>query len=261
MILRSPCPMCPHESGDILPRQERLPGFAGRGAGPGTRPRGRSDPEMAADDKATGSRLEEARARMYRDLIFESAECVFGQRGFDGATMQEIAGEAGVSLKTIYASYPGKRDLFDAIMNERGNELREHVRNAMERSPGGPLECLDAMTHAFVEYLFAHRDWLAIHLRSRIAWSVRPEGSAAAELWRKGLGDFQALIAEGIGDGAFAAGDPAELAVLVHTLMKVEVTFAADRGETDASAVAARALGHLERLLGVADGGARAETA
>jgi AcrR family transcriptional regulator len=146
-------------------------------------------------------------------------------------------------------------------MSERGTALRDHVRDAMERTSDGPRERLRAMTHAFVEFLFAHRDWLAIHLRSRIAWSVRPDNDDAAELWRRGLEDFETLIAEGIALGTFTDGDPVELAVLVSTLMKVEVTFAADRGETDADAVAARAYAHLERLLGARDDAPAAATA
>jgi TetR/AcrR family transcriptional regulator len=206
---------------------------------------------MAADEKPGGSRLEDARARMYRDLIFESAECVFGARGFDGATMQEIASEAGVSLKTIYSSYPGKRELFEAIMHERGAAFHEHVRQAVLRAHGGPIEQLAAMTRAFVEFMFTHRDWLAIHLRSRIAWSVRPGHEVAAHLWRRGLEDLERLVAEGISAGVFVTGDPRELAVLLNTIMKVEATFAADRGETDPEPVALRTFAHLTRLLGV----------
>ena len=70
--------------------------------------------------RAAPSRLEDARTRMYQDLIFESAECVFGQKGFENATMQDIAAEAGVSLKTVYASFAGKKELYDAIMLRRG---------------------------------------------------------------------------------------------------------------------------------------------
>lgn len=206
---------------------------------------------MAAQDKPSGTRLEDARARMYRDLIFESAEAVFGERGFDRATMQDIAGEAGVSLKTVYATYPGKTELFDAIMHERGAAFHEHVRAAVTHAGGdGPVAQLEALTDAFVAFLFEHREWLAIHLRSRIAWSVRPSGDAAADLWRKGLEELEGLISDGISSGDFAPGDASELAVLVSTILKVEVTYAADRGETEPAPVAARTLTHLMRLLG-----------
>jgi TetR/AcrR family transcriptional regulator len=213
---------------------------------------------MVATSKQSTSRLEDARARMYRDLIFESAECVFGARGFEGATMQEIANEAGVSLKTVYASYPGKRELFDAIMRERGAAFHDHVREAVENTHGGTLEQLEAMTGAFVEFLFAHREWLQIHMRSRIAWSVRPSEEAAADLWRRGLEDFEKLLGEGIEQGLFYPTDPSELAVLVNTITKVLVTYAAEAGEDDPQPVAERATLYLRRLLCVPGAAERA---
>ena len=76
---------------------------------------------------AQKSRLEQARQRMYHDLIFESAEHVFAEKGFDDAIMQEIAAEAGVSLKTLYATFPGKRELYDEI---------QAVRTTRSKAPG-----------------------------------------------------------------------------------------------------------------------------
>jgi AcrR family transcriptional regulator len=62
--------------------------------------------------KKKNSNLEAARTRMYHDLIFECAERVFAEKGFDESTMQDVASEAGISLKTLYATFPGQdRDL------------------------------------------------------------------------------------------------------------------------------------------------------
>lgn len=189
---------------------------------------------------------------MYEGLIFEAAESAFAARGFGGTTMQQIASEAGVSLKTVYSTYPGKQELFDLIMNQRGGALHNHMREAVAvAAAAGPLAQLKSMTSAFVEYLFEHRDWLEIHLRSRIAWSVKPTGGDAADLWRKGLEDLEALIEAGMEAGVFAPGDSSELAVLLSTVMKVEVTTAAHRGEDQAEPVAERALLYLTRLLAV----------
>lgn len=205
----------------------------------------------SAKHSAGGRRLEDARARMYEALIFEAAESAFAERGFAGTTMQQIATEAGVSLKTVYGTYPGKRELFDLIMHQRGEALHHHMREAVA-STTGVLAQLRSMTSAFVEYLFEHREWLEIHLRSRIAWSMRPSGDDAGDLWRKGLEDLEALIEAGMAAGVFEPGDSSELAVLLTTVMKVEVTTAADRGEREAEPVSDRAFLYLTRLLGAA---------
>ena len=87
---------------------------------------------------APKTRLEEARARMYRDLVEEAAEHVFAQKGFDDATMQEIAAEAGVSLKTLYATVPGKHELYEAVVEARGmsSSRRRPTRWRPTRAPG-----------------------------------------------------------------------------------------------------------------------------
>ena len=80
---------------------------------------------------------------MYHDLVFEAAECVFGEKGFDHATMQDVASEAGISLKTLYAAFPGKQDLYEEIQLVRGAAFVAQVLEASSRSseppsPGSP---------------------------------------------------------------------------------------------------------------------------
>ena len=74
------------------------------------------------------SNLAAARARMYHELVFESAERVFAEEGFYTATMQDLANEAGISLKTLYATFEGKDDIYREILRVRGAGLAEGIR-------------------------------------------------------------------------------------------------------------------------------------
>lgn len=198
--------------------------------------------------KAAATRLEDARARMYQDLIFESAEFVFGDKGFENATMQEIASEAGVSLKTVYSSFPGKRELYGAIMNARGREMFEAV-GAAHAAASDPVDKLVAGTRAFVHYLFEHRDWSRIHVRSQISWAMRPEGKVAGELWDEGQRAHEAMLAEGIAAGAFHDDDPREMALMLRAMTRVQVVNAIERGEDDVEAVTERLVARLLRMV------------
>jgi AcrR family transcriptional regulator len=51
-----------------------------------------------------------------QEQILEAALQVFSRRGFDGATIPDIAREAGIAVGTIYNYYPSKRDLFVAAI-------------------------------------------------------------------------------------------------------------------------------------------------
>lgn len=197
--------------------------------------------------KAASSRLEDARSRMYRDLIFEAAECVFGAKGFEGATMQQIAAEAGVSLKTVYASYPGKQELYTAIMLARGRAMYEAVRDAYA-STDQPIERLVRGTRAFVAFLFAHEDWSRIHVRSQTSWAIRPAEAGTAELWDLGHRAHVDMLRQGMEAGVFCEDDPDELALMLQTMTRIQVVHAIERGEADSEAVADRLVARLLRL-------------
>lgn len=185
---------------------------------------------------------------MYQDLIFESAEHVFGEKGFEGATMQEVAAEAGVSLKTVYASYPGKQELYTAIMTERGREMFATVERAHAAAPD-PVSQLVEGTRAFVHYLYEHQAWSKIHVRSQISWASRPEGKEAGALWDAGQQAHSTMITDGIASGVFHEDDPAEIALILRALTRVVVMNAIENGEEDADAVADRLVARLLRML------------
>jgi len=198
--------------------------------------------------KSTPSRLEDARARMYQDLIFESAEFVFGDRGFENATMQEIASEAGVSLKTVYASFPGKQDLYDAIMLVRGREMFEAVA-AAHGAAQDPIGQLVDGTRAFVTYLFEHKDWSRIHVRSQTSWAMRPSGDVAAALWDAGQKTHVEMLEAGVASGVFHPDDPDEMALMLRAMTRVQVVAAIENGEENVDAISERLIARLVRML------------
>jgi len=57
---------------------------------------------------------EELRQRR-RDMILEAAAAVFAEKGYQRATMKEVAARAGIAPGTIYLYFKNKRDLLLAI--------------------------------------------------------------------------------------------------------------------------------------------------
>jgi len=198
--------------------------------------------------KRAASRLDDARARMYRDLIFESAEFIFGRKGFEGATMQEIAAEAGVSLKTVYASFASKQDLYLEIMAVRGRAMSRAVAAAQAKARG-PAEQMVLGARAFVQFAVEHADWMRVHTRSRTSWAIRPDFEEVAELWDEGMAAYRQMLEAGMAAGLFWPDDPEELATVVQALEKIQVSRAIEAGETDATAVADRLVERLLRLV------------
>ncbi len=183
---------------------------------------------------------------MYRDLVFESAEHLFAEKGFEDATMQEIAAEAGISLKTLYAHFPGKNELYAEIQEVRGSEFVAQVSEA-HAAGGSGLDALARGVRAYVDFLVAHPAFLKIHLRERQAWGLRAKEVGAGLL---GLSGFVGVIERGIAEGTFYEGDPDLMARMGIALIQVPLGDWTDGiGEEDAESVAEVILVALRRLL------------
>lgn len=199
--------------------------------------------------RAQKTRLEEARARMYRHVVLESAEHVFARNGFDDASMQEIAAEAGISLKTLYATVPGKNELYETVVEARGAEFLQETAAAMQ-ADADALEALEAGVRAYVSFLVRHESFLLIHLRQGRAWGLPGMEGPGAVQRDQGESLFQAVVQRGIDEGVFYDEDPQTLARTGMAVMQAQLARVAEGihgGDTEA--VADAVLRSLLRLL------------
>ncbi|MBD8890851.1 TetR/AcrR family transcriptional regulator [Roseibium litorale] len=68
--------------------------------------------------------------------ILEGARVVFRARGYDGASMEMIAREAGVSKGTLYVYFPNKEELFKAlIIWERADQAERGLMLTQNPAP------------------------------------------------------------------------------------------------------------------------------
>jgi AcrR family transcriptional regulator len=63
----------------------------------------------------------EAKART-RELLLEAAAQVFASKGFAGASVEEIAEQAGFSIGAVYSNFASKEELFLELMSARSHE-------------------------------------------------------------------------------------------------------------------------------------------
>jgi AcrR family transcriptional regulator len=66
-----------------------------------------------------------------REVIVATATQVFAERGYDGASIDEIARRAGVSAPVVYDHFASKQDLYERLLERTRDELlavwREHL--------------------------------------------------------------------------------------------------------------------------------------
>lgn len=82
----------------------------------------------SAQTRAGGTRLPKPARR--RQLLGAAQE-VFVAQGYHAAAMDEIAERAGVSKPVLYQHFPGKLELYLALLEESARALTETVRNAL----------------------------------------------------------------------------------------------------------------------------------
>ncbi|GAB2732456.1 TetR/AcrR family transcriptional regulator [Salinifilum aidingensis] len=70
-----------------------------------------------------------------RAQLLEAAKYVFVHNGYHAAAMDDIAERAGVSKPVLYQHFPGKLELYLALLETHGNELVDRVRGAIESTP------------------------------------------------------------------------------------------------------------------------------
>jgi len=77
---------------------------------------------------------------------------VFVARGYHATAMDEIAERAGVSKPVLYQHFPGKLELYLALLDESVDTLVETVRSALRSNPD-PKQRVAATFGAYFEYV------------------------------------------------------------------------------------------------------------
>ncbi len=89
-----------------------------------------------------------------RPLIVEAATRVFLDLGYGAASMDAIAAEAGVSKQTVYSHFGAKEALFEAIIEDKCDQLLAPVFEAFR--PGHDhAKALDEVARRFLSVILA----------------------------------------------------------------------------------------------------------
>ncbi len=157
-----------------------------------------------------------------RAAILEAAKRMFTQHGFDGASMDQIAAEAGVSKLTVYSHFGDKDALFLAAVESHCDQSLPST--LFEPSPGTPLrERLMDIAQSFYSMVSAP-EAIAGH---RMLCSPQMANSGLPKLfWAAGpmrvQSDFAALLERRIAAGELDIADVPRAAGQFFSLLKGE---------------------------------------
>src|SRR5437764_81412 len=87
-----------------------------------------------------------------RAQLLAAAQDVFVTNGYHAAAMDEIAERAGVSKPVLYQHFPGKLELYLALLETHVEELISRVRSALRSTSDNKLR-VRAAVGAFFEFV------------------------------------------------------------------------------------------------------------
>lgn len=145
------------------------------------------------------NRRQEAKART-RVKVMQAARELFGELGYDGATIRDIAKRAGMSTGAVFANFTDKTDLFEAIYTEDAEMMMDVMRDAAGAdASAGVAKRLSALFSAGYRQSFGNLPMVrAVVVRS---WLQGDDAEGRMRVQDRGLAN---LIAEVLRDGVKA---------------------------------------------------------
>jgi AcrR family transcriptional regulator len=149
--------------------------------------------------------------------LLAAASGCFAEKGFDAATMTEIAARAGASIGSLYQFFPTKELLAEALMVEHGEALNARMERLVAQASGWDTDELAArLIRTFADYRRQHPSFVALTeaagaLPSSLSRTIR-------QRMRDYLCQILAIHAPGL-----AAGELRPAAMVVQQLMKAAV--------------------------------------
>lgn len=151
------------------------------------------------------------RALRERQLL-ELAEALFAERGYGGASMDELARRAGVTKPVIYDLIGSKEELYRRCVQRAADELYERVAAAVAEAADPPAR-LRAGSLAFFRFVAEHRrSWEMLFTGDPGPFSAEAAGIRARQT---------GLVIELMDEAARALGasiDPRRLSATAHAL-------------------------------------------
>jgi AcrR family transcriptional regulator len=158
--------------------------------------------ETRPAERARGARLPRSARRAQ---LLDAALEIFVARGYHAAAMDEIADRAGVSKPVLYQHFPGKLELYLALLDNSCDTVMAAVRQALA-STDDNKERVAATMEAFYAYVSGERAAFRLVFESDLT-----NEPAVRERVDRVTNESAALIAEVIHDDTGLPAEASEL--------------------------------------------------
>jgi AcrR family transcriptional regulator len=99
-----------------------------------------------------------------REQLLDIGRELFGQKGYEATSIEEIAARADVSKPVVYEHFGGKDGLYAAVVDREMHQVLDDFASALA-APGGPRELLERAALALLSYIEGHSDGFRVLTR------------------------------------------------------------------------------------------------
>ncbi len=156
-----------------------------------------------------------------RQEILEAAMALFGEKGYHGVSMHEVAAKAGVAVGTLYNFFASKEDLYAALMEVCASGVADVIMPILDDSHTGPLDKIrnvikihDQIVRENAPYIRLSQSRYSDHGRQ-----VNLEAASQAAIHRI-QNRLAEVVAEGVSQGIFRDLNPVLVADLLRTVLE-----------------------------------------
>lgn len=152
--------------------------------------------------------------------ILQAAEKVFFTKGYESATMNEIAHEAELGKGTLYLYFKGKDDVHRAIVEKGMDILFDLIKESVKRDADGMTK-LNAVWDSFMRFRNEYPNYCNafIHYETKARGETEPD-DLGRWMKYKVINFMIAAIEEGRADGSIRAElDAADLTLMIWAQM------------------------------------------
>lgn len=142
-----------------------------------------------------------ANQRRRAPQIIEAAARVFAERGYHGATTQDIADVLGIRQASLYYYFSSKEEALELVCT-KGVEGFFDAAKTIATGPGSARERLTLLIDSHLSPLIDHRDFVRVFQNER--QYLPAESRKRVGRWSRGLERiFEDVISEGMANGEF----------------------------------------------------------
>lgn len=148
--------------------------------------------------------------------IFDAAIKIFSVSGYEGATMDDMAQEAGVAKGTLYYHFKSKEEIFKYIITEGVEVIKEQIAEASQKEEDA-LSKLKALCRLQLNLVYEKRDFFKV-IMSQL-WGQEVRQLELREVIDNYINSIEKYIKEAMDEGIIKKGEPYFMAYIFFGLL------------------------------------------